>query len=191
MNRIIAAEYFQKLEGIFLFGFGKKKNANRRFGKESWGLGKRERTFPPKGFSLFPISRTVPFFLILLTLTALPAGEWFGMRGNSPFKVRYQIIYHNGGTAVNSAVLRGRFNGKMLKNTLQSRHNNSTIRLLAVEQGKSVRVQVKYQFRNKNSRGAWSNASASLPDALTVEMAENQLKLRHIGCEIKINSLRH
>ena len=92
---------------------------------------------------------------------------------------------------MNSAVLRGRFNGKMLKNTLQSRHNNSTIRLLAVEQGKSVRVQVKYQFRNKNSRGAWSKASASLPDALTVEMAENQLKLRHIGCDIKINSLRH
>ena len=91
---------------------------------------------------------------------------------------------------MNSAVLRGRFNGKMLKNTLQSRHNNSTIRLLAVEQGKSVKVQVKYQFRNQKSRGAWSNASASLPDALTVEMAENQLKLRHIGCEIKINSLR-
>lgn len=127
--------------------------------------------------------------LILLTLSCLLAGEYLGGRKNSPFKVRYQIFYPNGGTAVCSVILQGRFTEEMLRNTLQARHVNSQIRLLAVEQGNIVNILVKYQFRNKKSRGTWSNATAVLPNAITSRMAENQLQLRHPGYDIKIQTL--
>ena len=127
--------------------------------------------------------------LILLTLSCLPAGEYFGGRTISPCKVRYQILYPNGGTVVSSAVLQGCFSEEMLRNILLTRHANSQIRLLAVERGRIVNVLVKYQFRNKKSRGAWSNATAVLPNAITGRMAENQLRIRHPGYDIKIQTL--
>ena len=87
--------------------------------------------------------------LILLTLTALPAGKWFGRRGNSPCKVRYQILYADNKTAVSSTVAWAFQRKDVKKHFIKSPPQKIYLTAVA-EYGKSVNVQTNYHFHNKN-----------------------------------------
>ncbi len=107
----------------------------------------------------------------------------------TPVRVKYQ--YQSAGSTTwntSETTLRGAVSESMMINQISARHPGKQIRILsAVVNGKTVRVQVKFQSASPN--GNWSTSTTTLQNALTESMARNQLAQRFPGKQIRILSM--
>ena len=140
------------------------------------------------------MKKTISMFLCCCLFSTVPlalpaAGEYPLFQNHETIRVQYQAR-QSGSTSwiTYSTTLRDALTESMIRNQLLKRHPGYDVRVLsAAVDGKNVQAAVSCQIRRGNS--SWTTMTATVYNALTQSMAENQIAARFPGAEVRILSM--